>query len=110
MSNPVEEGDDRGSESKFERPKDQLATTRASKSPLSKSEYAILPYGETLEGWTDGDKEELDDLVRHKLHSRRERYKRSMKGFLQYVRRRGLSLNPSLTFLTSGILQPLDCS
>jgi hypothetical protein len=47
-----------------------------------------MPNGETLQGWTPEEKEELDDLVRHKLHSRRAKMKRALKGFGQYVRRR----------------------
>lgn len=56
-----------------------------------KLEYAVLPDGERLEGWGPGEVEELDDLVRHQLHSRRAKFKRSMKGFGQYVRRRELT-------------------
>lgn len=51
-------------------------------------EYAVLPDGERLGGWTPAEVDELDDLVRHQLHSRRAKFKRSMKGFGQYVRRR----------------------
>ena len=50
--------------------------------------YAVLPDGETLQGWSDKDKLEMNDLVRHMLHSRRAKFQRSMKGFGQYVRRR----------------------
>lgn len=56
-------------------------------SRLTDSHYAALPHGTTLEGWTDAEKRELDDHVRHMLHSRRAKFKRSMKGFGQYVRR-----------------------
>ncbi|KOS20123.1 hypothetical protein ESCO_006308 [Escovopsis weberi] len=56
-------------------------------SQLSESRYAALPHGMKLEGWTDQEKRELDDHVRHMLHSRRSRFKRTMKGFGQYVRR-----------------------
>ncbi|KAG5914298.1 hypothetical protein E4U53_004663 [Claviceps sorghi] len=56
-------------------------------SQLSDSHYAALPHGETLEGWTAAEKRELDDHVRHMLHSRRSKFKRQMKGFGQYVRR-----------------------
>ncbi|KAF4595043.1 integral membrane protein [Ophiocordyceps camponoti-floridani] len=56
-------------------------------SRLSDSHYAALPHGKTLEGWSAADKSELDDYVRHMLHSRRARFKRTMKGFGQYVRR-----------------------
>jgi hypothetical protein len=50
--------------------------------------YAVLPEGISLEGWSSEDKEELNDHVRHLLHSRREGFKRAMKGFGKYVRRR----------------------
>ncbi|KAG8413894.1 hypothetical protein J3459_015054 [Metarhizium acridum] len=56
-------------------------------SRLSDSHYAALPHGRTLEGWSAAEKWELDDHVRHMLHSRRSRFKRQMKGFGQYVRR-----------------------
>lgn len=56
-------------------------------SRLTDSHYAALPHGATLEGWSQEEKEELDDHVRHMLHSRRSKFKRTMKGFGQYVRR-----------------------
>ncbi|PTB63191.1 hypothetical protein BBK36DRAFT_1171991 [Trichoderma citrinoviride] len=56
-------------------------------SRLTDSHYAALPHGFSLEGWTEEEKMELDDRVRHMLHSRRSRFKRTMKGFGQYVRR-----------------------
>lgn len=64
----------------------------------SKFQYAVLPDDERLEGWTHEDKEELDDLVRHMLHSRRAKFKRSMKGFGQYVRRRKDPFQSALEF------------
>lgn len=57
-------------------------------SRLSESRFAVLPHGVSLEGWSDAEKDELNDHVRHLLHSRRAAFKRSMKGFGQYVRRR----------------------
>ncbi|RDL35907.1 Integral membrane protein [Venustampulla echinocandica] len=47
--------------------------------------YAVLPHGVSLPGWTEEEKLELNDHVRHMLHSRRSKFKRSMKGFKQYV-------------------------
>ncbi|KAL4980162.1 hypothetical protein BDW66DRAFT_125764 [Aspergillus desertorum] len=47
--------------------------------------FAVLPEGINLEGWSYEDIEELNDHVRHMLHSRRSRFKRSMKGFGKYV-------------------------
>ncbi|GAB7353965.1 hypothetical protein MBLNU459_g4563t1 [Dothideomycetes sp. NU459] len=49
--------------------------------------YAVLPHGASLRGWTTAEKQELNDHVRHMLHSKRAAFKRSMKGFGQYVRR-----------------------
>lgn len=50
--------------------------------------YAVLPHGVRLGGWTDEEKEDLNDHVRHLLHSRREGFKRSMRAFGKYVRKR----------------------
>ena len=54
-------------------------------SNLSDSRYAVLPHGISLEDWTEDDKAELDDHVRHLMHSRREGFRRSMRGFKQYI-------------------------
>jgi hypothetical protein len=56
-------------------------------SRLTDSHFAALPHGRKLEGWSAAQKWELDDHVRHMLHSRRSKFKRQMKGFGQYVRR-----------------------
>ncbi|KAJ4340982.1 hypothetical protein N0V87_002020 [Didymella glomerata] len=56
-------------------------------SQLSESRYAVLPHGTSLEGWSKEDKAEVNDHVRHMLHSKRSKFKRSMRGFGQYVRR-----------------------
>ncbi|OTB02358.1 hypothetical protein M426DRAFT_322786 [Hypoxylon sp. CI-4A] len=49
--------------------------------------HGVLPDGVYLAGWTDEEKAELDDYVRHMLHSRRSKFKRTMKAFGQYVRK-----------------------
>jgi len=49
--------------------------------------YAVLPHGASLEGWSAEDKAELNDHVRHLLHSRRAAFKRSMHGFGKYVQK-----------------------
>lgn len=54
-------------------------------SDLSDSRYAVLPHGISLDDWTEEDKEELDDYVRHLMHSRKEGFKRSWRGFKQYI-------------------------
>ncbi|KAF9731631.1 hypothetical protein PMIN01_10648 [Paraphaeosphaeria minitans] len=64
-----------------------MATLATIDSNLSDSRYAVLPHGTTLEGWSQEDKKELNDHVRHMLHSKRSRFKRSMRGFGQYVKR-----------------------
>ncbi|RAH56769.1 integral membrane protein [Aspergillus piperis CBS 112811] len=47
--------------------------------------FAVLPEGSNLAGWSPEEIEELNDHVRHMLHSRRSKFKRSMKGFRKYV-------------------------
>jgi hypothetical protein len=66
---------------------DTQATVATIDSTLSDSRFAVLPHGTSLDGWTKEDKKELNDHVRHMLHSRRSKFKRSMRGFGQYVRR-----------------------
>ncbi|KAM5470168.1 hypothetical protein MauCBS54593_004052 [Microsporum audouinii] len=56
-------------------------------SNLSVSRFAVLPEGTTLDGWDPSDKWEINDHVRHMLHSRRSKFKRGMKGFWQYVQK-----------------------
>lgn len=65
-----------------------MATLATIDSHLSESRFAVLPHGMSLEGWSKEDKAEMNDHVRHMLHSRRSKFKRSMRGFGQYVRRR----------------------
>jgi hypothetical protein len=48
--------------------------------------FAVLPHGASLPGWTDEEKDALDDHVRHLLHSRRAKFKRTMRGFGRYCR------------------------
>ncbi len=55
--------------------------------------YAVLPHGVSLANWSEEDKFELNDHVRHMLHSRRAKFRRGLKGFGQYVRRRKCALN-----------------
>lgn len=65
-----------------------MATVGTIDSQLSESRYAVLPEGASLEGWNKHDKAEVNDHVRHMLHSKRSKFKRTMRGFGQYVRRR----------------------
>ncbi|KAI0096352.1 hypothetical protein GGR51DRAFT_31482 [Nemania sp. FL0031] len=49
--------------------------------------HAVLPDGVSLEGWTTEEMAELNDHVRHMLHSRRSKFKRTMKAFGKYVQK-----------------------
>lgn len=83
----TEEEEDRESAKGFEpRPPLERPITNIS-SVLDQGEphFAVLPEGINLEGWSYRDIEELNDHVRHMLHSRRSKFKRSMKGFGKYV-------------------------
>lgn len=62
--------------------------THSLTSVLSESQFAVLPHGVSLADWSQEDKDELNDHVRHLLHSRRAKFKRRMRGFGKYVRRR----------------------
>ncbi|KAF1362520.1 hypothetical protein EJ07DRAFT_174952 [Lizonia empirigonia] len=64
-----------------------VATLATIDSQLSDSRYAVLPHGTSLEGWSKRDKAEVNDHVRHMLHSKRSKFKRTMRGFGQYVKR-----------------------
>lgn len=68
------------------------ATLMTIDSQLSESRYAVLPKGTSLDGWSREDKKEVNDHVRHMLHSKRSKLKRKMRGFGQYVRRRESNL------------------
>lgn len=60
-------------------------------STLSETNYAVLPHNVSLDGWSEEDKAELNDHVRHMLHSRRSKFKRGMKGFGKYLQQRKYS-------------------
>lgn len=49
--------------------------------------HAILPEGVSLDGWSVQEMAELNDHVRHMLHSRRSRFKQTMKAFGKYVQK-----------------------
>ncbi|KAJ6107350.1 Protein of unknown function DUF2985 [Penicillium sp. IBT 18751x] len=66
---------------------DQLRPFTSMSSVVPGPRYAVLPEDHGLEGWTREDFMELNDHVRHMLHSRRSKFKRAMKGFGQYVRK-----------------------
>lgn len=84
-----EEGDMSEDSKLKERPTlDQLRPFTSMSSVIAEPRYAVLPEGHMLDGWTREDFMELNDHVRHMLHSRRSKFKRAMKGFGQYVRKR----------------------
>ncbi|KAE8383280.1 hypothetical protein BDV26DRAFT_252005 [Aspergillus bertholletiae] len=70
-----------GGRPSLERPLTRLSSVLGKQDP----QFAVLPEGSNLEGWTARDIEELNDHVRHMLHSRRSKFKRAMKGFGKYV-------------------------
>lgn len=80
--------DSKAKEAKERPPLEQLRPFTSMSSILEGPRYAILPEGHELEAWTREDFMELNDHVRHMLHSRRSKFKRAMKGFGQYVRKR----------------------
>lgn len=86
----------------------RLTHTDTISSTLSESRYAVLPHGQRLaDDWTQEEKAELNDLVRHMLHSRRAGVKRGWKGFLQYVKKREYSATDFLDAqLTGKLLSP----
>ncbi|CZT04826.1 related to integral membrane protein [Rhynchosporium graminicola] len=61
------------------------ATLNTITSRVNEKYYAVLPHGVRIPNWSEEEKLELNDHVRHMLHSRRSKFKRSMKGFKQYV-------------------------
>lgn len=68
-----------------EKTTEPLGRTASISSRMTERHFAVLPHGETLEGWTDEDVAELNDHVRHALHSRRAGFKRSWRGFKKYI-------------------------
>jgi hypothetical protein len=55
----------------------------------ARGEYLVLPDGMVdWEHWSPEERAELDDYVRHLLHSRKWKARRTWRGFRQYVRTR----------------------
>ncbi|KIW29161.1 uncharacterized protein PV07_04997 [Cladophialophora immunda] len=67
--------------------KPQIERTHSISSVVTDSHFAVLPHGVSLEGWSDEDKEALDDHVRHMLHSKRSKFKQRMIAFGKYIRK-----------------------
>ncbi|KIW92693.1 uncharacterized protein Z519_06540 [Cladophialophora bantiana CBS 173.52] len=65
--------------------KPQIERTHSISSVVTDSHFAVLPHGVSLEGWSDEDKEALDDHVRHMLHSKRSKFKQRMVAFGKYI-------------------------
>ncbi|KUJ13701.1 uncharacterized protein LY89DRAFT_708878 [Mollisia scopiformis] len=63
------------------------ATLNTITSNVNDRYYAVLPHGVSLAGWNEEEKLELNDHVRHMLHSKRSKFKRSMRGFRQYIKK-----------------------
>ncbi|KAL9108188.1 MAG: hypothetical protein Q9227_007043 [Pyrenula ochraceoflavens] len=85
QTQPGQEGRDRPESAQIQ-PTDTEQTRRTSlSSQLDTTHYAVLPHGVVLSGWNDQEKAELNDHVRHQLHSRRAKFKRRMRGFGKYV-------------------------
>jgi len=74
-------------EAAVSRPPSALGRAYSITSEITPSHYAVLPSGASLEGWTQEEVDQLNDYVRHMLHSRRSRLKRSLSAFGKYVRR-----------------------
>jgi len=70
------------------------ATLNTITSRVNDRYYAVLPHGVRLPGWTEEEKLELNDHVRHMLHSKRSKFKRGMRGFGQYVKKREYPFSP----------------
>jgi len=68
---------------------ERTSTALSITSVLTHSHYAVLPHGVSITDWSEEDKALLNDHVRHALHSRRAAFKRGLKGFGQYVKKRG---------------------
>jgi hypothetical protein len=92
-------------------PRQELTHTSTISSTMVEGHYAVLPRGKRLSGWSPGEKHELDDHVRHMLHSKRSKFKRSMKGFLQYIKKRKSTgtffFTSFLTFIALGFFVTL---
>ncbi|OAG45336.1 hypothetical protein AYO21_00684 [Fonsecaea monophora] len=67
--------------------KPQMERTHSISSVVTDSHFAVLPHGVSLEGWSEEDKEALDDHVRHMLHSKRSKFKQRMVAFGKYIQK-----------------------
>ncbi|KAL9087504.1 MAG: hypothetical protein Q9165_006615 [Trypethelium subeluteriae] len=90
------------SETDGERPSMARSNTLSTiTSTVSESRYAVKPENFSFEGWSAQDKAEINDHVRHQMHSRRSKFKRGWRGFKQYVRKPlGLFVTVYATLIT----------
>lgn len=70
------------------RPPSETGSALSLTSHMETNNFAVLPHGVSLDGWTEEDKEALNDHVRHMLHSKRSKFRRGLRGFGQYVSKR----------------------
>ncbi|RYP89388.1 hypothetical protein DL770_004450 [Monosporascus sp. CRB-9-2] len=76
-----------GGKDKQETPGDERPPIERIPSVMTERFYAVRPHDASLEDWTEEEIAELNDHVRHMLHSRRSKLKRRFKAFGQYVRK-----------------------
>ncbi|RYP14801.1 hypothetical protein DL765_006102 [Monosporascus sp. GIB2] len=76
-----------GSKHKRETPGDERPPIERIPSVMTERFYAVRPHNASLQDWTEEEIAELNDHVRHMLHSRRSKLKRRFKAFGQYVRK-----------------------
>ncbi|RYP73664.1 hypothetical protein DL769_004174 [Monosporascus sp. CRB-8-3] len=76
-----------GGKDKQETPGDERPPIERIPSIMTERFYAVRPHNASLEDWTEEEIAELNDHVRHMLHSRRSKLKRRFKAFGQYVRK-----------------------
>lgn len=66
---------------------DEVRRVERIPSNMTDSFFAVRPQGISFADWSDEDLAELNDHVRHMLHSRQSAMHRRLKAFGQYVRR-----------------------
>lgn len=77
----------------------QVDTLLIGQTKMTKGNYFVLPTKLVdMSDWTEQEKADLDDYVRHLLHSKKEKFKRRMRGFGKYVRTRKFIFSPSFFF------------
>lgn len=68
---------------------EEIAAEDSTDHIVARGKYMVLPEGLVdWEHWEEKDREELDDYVRHLLHSKKWKAKRTWRGFKQYFKTR----------------------